>query len=59
MRPLGIHSYHVFDRRELVTIGYCPICGKELRKTAKGADEVCCDRYIDWDKGYSLGVNDG
>ena len=37
------------DKYEVVWIGFCPKCGKRLRKDSKGEDDECCGEYLEWE----------
>ena len=49
------------DKYEVVWIGFCPKCGKRLRKDAKGEDDECCGELLEWvcnEKSFSEEMED-
>ena len=49
MKVLNVIKEITEDRYEYILTGNCPICGRPVRKDAKGDDEECCGEILDWD----------
>lgn len=49
MKVENIGKYDNTDFEEPTYIGFCPKCGKMLRKARWGTDDECCGEYLEWD----------